>query len=179
MPSGDITNLNSDKELVQKIKESSDGAFKLLFIKYYSALINFCFYRIRNLEASKDLVQEIFTKLWIARDNLNPEKSIKSYLYKSAVNQIINFRKHSSSKNISLDESISTKEKSNIINLENQIDLFSCIEKLPEKLKTVFMLSRIEGFKYPEIAEICEISVKAVEKRMTKAFKVLRKVLSN
>ena len=63
MPSDDITNLNSDKEIVQKIKESSDSAFKLLFTKYYNSLINFCFYRIRNFEASKDLVQEIFTKL--------------------------------------------------------------------------------------------------------------------
>ena len=179
MPSDDITNLYSDKELVQKIKESSDSAFKLLFTKYYSALINFCFYRIRNLEASKDLVQEIFTKLWISRNNLDPDKSVKSYLYKSILNQIINFKKHSSSKTLSLDESISIEENSNTSNLENQIDLFSCIEKLPEKLKTVFMLSRIEGFKYPEIAEICEISVKAVEKRMTKAFKILRKALSN
>ncbi len=71
------------------------------------------------------------------------------------------------------------KKNQILSNLENQIDLFSCIENLPEKLKTVFMLSRIEGFKYPEIAEICEISIKAVEKRMTKAFKILRKVLSN
>jgi RNA polymerase sigma-70 factor (ECF subfamily) len=179
MPPDDITNLYSDKELVQKIKENSDSAFKLLFTKYYNPLINFCFYRIRTLDVSKDLVQEIFTRLWISRNNLDPEKSIKSYLYKSAVNQIINFKKHSSSKNLSFDESISTKEKSNITNLENQIDLFSCIENLPEKLKTVFMLSRVEGLKYPEIAEICGISVKAVEKRMTKAFKTLRKVLSN
>ncbi len=179
MPSDDITNLYSDKEIVQKIKESSDSAFKLLFTKYYNALVNFCFYRIRNFEVSKDLVQEIFTRLWISRDNLDPEKSIKSYLYKSAVNQIINNKKHSSSQNLTLDESISTKEKSSISNLENQIDLFTCIEELPEKLKTVFMLSKIEGYKYPEIAEICEISVKAVEKRMTKAFNILRKVLSN
>ena len=179
MPSDDITNLNSDKEIVQKIKESSDSAFKLLFTKYYNSLINFCFYRIRNFEASKDLVQEIFTKLWISRDNLDPEKPIKAYLYKSVLNQIINFKKHSSSKTLSLDDSISIKEKSSINNLENLIDLFSCIEKLPEKLKTVFMLSRIEGFKYQEIAEICEISVKTVEKRMTKAFKILRRALSN
>ena len=58
---------------------------------------------------------------------------------------------------------------------ENRIDLFTAIDNLPEKLKTVFMLSRIESFKYSEIAEICNISIKAVEKRMTKALKILRK----
>jgi len=175
----DNTSLNSDKELVQKIKKSSESAFKLLFTKYYGSLVKFCFYRIRNLDVSKDLVQEIFTNLWLSRDRLDPEKSIKAYLYKSATNQIINFSKHSSSKNLSFDESIFTKGNSNNSNLENQIDIFSSIEKLPEILKTTFMLSRVEGFKYSEIAEICEISVKAVEKRMTKAFKILHKFLSN
>jgi RNA polymerase sigma-70 factor, ECF subfamily len=178
MPS-DVNNISSDKELIQKIKESNQSAFKQLFTFYYGALVKFCFYRIRNLDVSKDLVQEIFTNLWISRNRLDSEKSIKAYLYKSAVNQVINLSKHSSSKNFSFDESISTEINSNNSNLENQIDLFSSIEKLPEKLKTVFMLSRIEGFKYSEIAEICQISVKAVEKRMTKAFKILREILSN
>ena len=177
MPS-DITKTYSDKELIQKISESSESAFKSLFTQYYNSLVKFCFYRIRNLEASKDLVQEVFTNLWISRNRLDPEKSIKAYLYRSVVNQIINLKKHSSSQNISFDESISTKENSKLSNLENQIDIFSSIDKLPDKLKTVFLLSRVEGFKYSEIAEICEISVKAVEKRMTQTFKKLRKSLT-
>ncbi len=177
--STDISSFNNDRELVQKIKESSQNAFKLLFTKYYGSLIKFCLYRTRNLDISKDIVQEIFTNLWISRNRLNPEKSVKAYLYKSTINQIINFKKHSSSQSFSLNDSISTKKNSNYTDLENKIDLFSSVEKLPEKLKTVFLLSRIEGFKYSEIAEICEISIKAVEKRMTKAFKILRKILSN
>lgn len=173
-----VTNSNSDKELILEIKENNEIAFKELFYKYYNILINFCWYRTRDLDLSKDLVQEIFAKLWIARNNLDPEKSVKSYLFKSLTNQIINNSKLSSAKNISIDESILNNTTANNINIENQIDLHSAIEKLPEKLKTVFMLSRIEGFKYSEIAEICEISIKAVEKRMTKTLKILRKSLS-
>lgn len=177
MPS-DITKTYSDKELIQKISENSETAFKSLFTQYYGPLVKFSFYRIRNLEASKDLVQEVFTNLWISRKRLNPERSIKAYLYRSVVNQIINLKKHSSAQNISFDESISSKENSNMSNLENQIDIFSGIDKLPDKLKNVFLLSRSEGFKYSEIAEICGISVKAVEKRMSKTFKILRKFLT-
>ncbi|MCB9250002.1 MAG: sigma-70 family RNA polymerase sigma factor [Ignavibacteriales bacterium] len=173
-----VTYSNSDKELIIQIKENSEIAFKELFYKYYKILITFCWYRTRNIDLSKDLVQEVFAKLWISRNNLNHEKSVKSYLFKSLTNQIINNSKLSSSKNISIDESILNSTPANNINIENQIDLHSAIEKLPEKLKTVFMLSRIEGFKYSEISEICEISIKAVEKRMTKTLKILRKSLS-
>ena len=121
------------------------------------------------------MVQEIFTYVWQSRDKLDPEKSIKSFLYKAITNKIINHLKHSSSKTLQLNESVSTKVLNETNTLEFKIDIYSAIEKLPEKLKTVFMLSRIEGFKYSEIAEICNISVKAVEKRMTKALKILRK----
>jgi len=173
-----ITNIASDKELIIEIKASSQNAFKILFNNYYKPLIDFCLYRRIDLDISKDIVQEIFTYIWQSRDKLDPDKSIKSFLYKSVTNKIINYIKHSSSKTLQLDESISPKPQNNGLTIESKIDIYSAIEKLPEKLKSVFMLSRIEGFKYSEIAEISEISVKAVEKRMTKALKLLRKSIS-
>lgn len=176
--SSKITDLNSDKELILQIRTGDKNAFKTLFIKYYRKLINFCLYRSVDLETAKDLVQEIFTKLWNSKSHLDPEKSIQAYLYKSITNQIINLAKHSSSKNISLDISIFAKSANNEQSIDDKIDIETSIEKLPEKLKTVFLLSRIEGFKYSEIAEICNISVKAVEKRMSKAFLLLRKDLN-
>ena len=165
----------SDKELIVEIKNDNRNAFQTLFFVYYKKLLDFSIYRTKDLETSKDLVQDVFSNVWDARDRLDPEKSIKSYLYKVLTNQIINLAKHSSSKTISLNDSISHLSNTDTNNLENSIDLFTAIEELPAKLKTVFMLSRIEGFKYSEIAEICEISVKAVEKRMTMALKLLRK----
>ena len=165
----------SEKELIIEIKNDNRNAFQTLFYSYYKKLLDFSLYRTRDLETSKDLVQEVFSNIWDGRDRLDPTKSIKSYLYKSLTNQIINLAKHSSSKTFPLNDSISHLVNSDANSLENSIDLFSAIEELPVKLKTVFMLSRIEGFKYSEIAEICDISVKAVEKRMTKALKFLRK----
>lgn len=172
-----ITNSSSDKDLILEIKENNEFAFQTLFYKYYKKLIDFCMYRTRDLDVSKDLVQELFTAIWISRDSLDPNKSIKSYLYRSLTNKIINYSKLSSSKTISLDDSLLQHEKSNNISFENQIDINALIEKLPDKLRLTFLLSRVEGFKYSEIAEIFDISVKAVEKRMTKALKMLRKLI--
>jgi len=57
------------------------------------------------------------------------------------------------------------------------MDLYinDALEGIPEKLKIVFIMNKFEGFKYLEIAEMLEISVKTVESRMSKILKILRK----
>ena len=167
-------NDTADEELVEAIKENNHAAFKILYYRYFQKLIRFALYRLHSIETARDLVQELFFKVWTGRERLNPQKSIKAYLYKSLNNLIINHLKLSSTQTSllsDLDESkIKAEEKQ-----EYKIDIKNAIERLPEKLKTVFILSRVEGYKYTEIAEICDISVKAVEKRMTKVFVLLRK----
>ncbi|MGE5805882.1 MAG: RNA polymerase sigma factor [Ignavibacteria bacterium] len=167
------TNVPEDSELTRLIKEGNEEAFKNLFCKYFKVLVRYAWYRTNSIELSRDLVQEIFFNVWIKRNLLNPQKSIKAYLYKSLINSIIDQKKLSSSKNISLDKIKNTADE---ISLENNIDIRNAVNKLPEKLKTVYILSRIEGYKYTEIAELCNISVKTVEKRMSHVFDFLKKL---
>ena len=127
---------------------------------------------------ASDLVQELFFKIWIGRKNINPEKSIKAYLYKSLNNLVINQLKHSSSQTYSYESIGDEKRIAETKDIEMEMDVKKALEKLPEKVKTVYLLSRLEGYKYQEIAEICEISVKAVEKRMAKAFEIMKKIFN-
>ena len=165
-----------DEELVKAIKEGDHNAFKILYYRYFPKLIRFTYYRLHSIETSRDLVQDLFFRVWTGRERLNPQKSIQAYLYKSLSNLIINHQKLSSSKTSSLTEIDERKIKADE-EQDDTIDIRNAIERLPEKLKTVFILSRVGGYKYSEIAEICNISVKAVEKRMTKLFVLLRKIL--
>jgi RNA polymerase sigma-70 factor (ECF subfamily) len=174
----EITNSFSEDELVSEIRKGNKNAFQSLFYLYYNRLIEFSFYRLKNLDAAKDLVQEVFTNIWISRSNLDPNKSIKSYLYKSLTNRIINYAAHSSSQTLKIDVAQHKNLSSSKSSLDDKIDLSTAINELPANLKTVFMLSRIERFTYAEIAEICDISIKAVEKRMSKALKILRKIFN-
>ncbi|MGE5846408.1 MAG: RNA polymerase sigma factor, partial [Ignavibacteria bacterium] len=98
------TNVPEDSELTRLIKEGNEEAFKNLFCKYFKVLVRYAWYRTNSIELSRDLVQEIFFNVWIKRNLLNPQKSIKAYLYKSLINSIIDQKKLSSSKNISLDK---------------------------------------------------------------------------
>ncbi|MDZ7763999.1 MAG: sigma-70 family RNA polymerase sigma factor [Melioribacteraceae bacterium] len=164
----------SDEILVKLIKQNDPDAFKELYYKYYKQLYRYAYFRLYAVETTRDLIQDLFSRVWNNRKNLNPNKPIKSYLYRSLTNIIINHSRLESSKNVSyskLDEEISGREEE----LDQQIDIQSAINELPEKLKSVYLLSRVEGYKYKEISEILQISVKAVEKRMSKALILLRK----
>ncbi len=154
-------NLN-DAELVSMIIKGDKESFRLLHLKYYDSLIRFAWFKIHCINTSRDLVQDLFLKIWINRKNLDPYKSIQSYLYKAMNNLIINHVKLHSTRNIPLSDvydKIANQE-----NIETQIDIKKTLNNLPEKLQTVFKLSRYENNKYSEIAEICGISVKTVEK---------------
>ncbi len=169
---------NNDRDLVEAVMQNNAGAFKVLYYKYFKPLIRFAWYRLHSVDVSRDLVQEVFFRVWMKRENLNPDKSFKAYLYKSLNNLIINYRKLKSTGTVSLEDESLRKRKYEEEKIDIEIDTLNALEKLPEKLKTVFILSRTEGYKYSEIAEICGISVKAVEKRMTKAFTLLKKYLT-
>jgi RNA polymerase sigma-70 factor, ECF subfamily len=169
-----IEKTDNEKDLVLAVRQSDHDAFKELYFKYFQMLIRFAWFRVHSVDTAKELVQELFIRVWSSRKNLDPGKSIKAYLYRSLGNLIINHEKLKSSNNISLDNSDYLEPGKNE-NIDLQIDIRDAINSLPEKMKSVYMLSRYDGFSYDEIADICNISKKAVEKRMSKAFILLRK----
>ncbi len=98
----DNNNIPADESLVADIKNGNADSFKLLYFKYYPMLIRFALYRTHSLDMARETIQELFYRIWVKRHLLNPEKSIKAYLYKSLNNILINNKNLHSSKNISL-----------------------------------------------------------------------------
>jgi len=172
-----MTNIGSKSqaELVSALRGGDKAAFRQLYFHYYEQLYRFAFFRTGSEEVSKDLLQDLFYRIWESRQRLNPEKSFKAYLYKSLGNMIIDNSRRKSAQNLSLERVPEAKSSDYDV---SGIDVKNAIEKLPVKLQEVLSMSRYEGFKYSEIAEILGISLKAVEKRMTKAFKLLKSILS-
>ena len=174
-----IYNNLTDRELVEAIVNDDQTAFKELYYRYFKILVRFSWYRLHCSETSSDLVQDLFYKIWSQRQRLDPSKSIKAYLYKALNNMIINHSALSHSHTYSLESITDENNSFNQNDIDLMIDIGKAVDDLPEKLRVVYMLSRIEGYKYSEIAAICEISVKAVEKRMSQAFERLRKKINN
>jgi len=137
---------------------------------------------VYDLDEAKEIVQEVFTNLWLKREEITTEKSIKSYLYTSVRNRCLNFiRDHKKFQSQLLDVDIADfdmqieNDPSGINDLEAKVNY--AINKLPEKCAEVFKLSRFEEMKYKEIGDKLNISVKTVEAQISKALKYLREEL--
>jgi len=174
----------SEKSLLQKIKQSDRNAFQQIFTKYHPILFRYIFYRTKNYSLAQDIVQETFLKVWLNRESLKPRLAFFPYIVKISSNLVKDHYKH---------EQVRNKHKDSIPIIENSIDDdpdaaldFNLLEQqinitvnnnLPLKCRTIFILSRVEGKSNQEIADLLNLSKKTVENQLYHALKVLKKKL--
>ena len=175
--------MEKDFVFVEKLKNGDNNAYTLLMNDYYKNLCGYANLFTKDPSKSEDIVQNIFVKIWIYRKKIDPNISIKKYLYKSVYNEFIDqYRKNKSV--ISLEEKylkvIDTIIDYNSLDIEKlMMNVNREIDKLPEKCKRVFILNKKEGLTHDEIAEYLQISTKTVESHITRAFKILNQKLGN
>ena len=154
--------------------------FKNLFENHFAQVRKSVFYRSGNADVATDIAQETFLKIWEKQNSIQPEK-IKGLLFKIAGDLYIShYRKQKRSFEFFNNYIFDTKSQSpeEEMAFEQLKDSYkNALEKMNEKQRTVFLLSRAENLKYAEIAEMLGISVKAVEKRMKNALEHLRNLL--
>lgn len=169
--------------LLKKIKQSDISAFNTLFKIYENDIFNFLLFKLLNKETAEDLLQEVFLILWENRSKINIELSIKAYLYTSAKNLSINHFRHNSvikrHEENALSETSYYESPQEIYEKdESNKTLLNTINKLPEKTRVTFLMSRVDGLAYKEIAERLNISIKTVENQIGSALKKLRDLLA-
>ncbi len=155
----------------------SERIFNQLYKTWGKPIYNFIFFKCGDDAQANDLVQEAFIKLWQNCAKVQEEKA-KSFLYTVANNMFLNEVAHKKVvlKHAQLQPQKINEQSPEYVLEEKQFHkkLQDAIANLTEGQRTAFLLNRIEGKKYSEIAEILEISVKAVEKRMSQALASLR-----
>ena len=152
--------------------------FSKAFKSYSKDLHDFLYYKFGSHINPKDKVQEAFIKLWEKCKDVSPSKA-KSFLFTVANNLTLNDLAHQKVvlKFQQTKPKSSTNENPQFLLEENEYlqKLQHAISNLTEAQRVAFLLNRIEGKKHKEIAEILNISTKAVEKRIYGALKQLRK----
>lgn len=166
-------------------------SFKELFFTYHGRLVLFANKFTYDIQAAQDLVQDAFLKLWEKTEDLSSVESPKAYLFQAVRNSCINYQRHLNIKKSATEELVSklnSVEKSAYFDpddplhslLEKEIEekVDELVTSMPEKCRQVFTMSRREYLKNKQIAEKLGISVKMVEKHISKALSILRAGLS-
>lgn len=153
-----------------------EQVYESIFKTHSRIIFNHIFYKYGNEEKAHDAVQEAFVKLWEHCAKVPPAKA-KSFLYTVANNLYLNVLKAEKVRVKYADKSLrNTNETPEFIMEENEFKekLDAALNSLPENQRATFLMNRIDGLKYAEIAELEGVSVKAIEKRMHLALKSLR-----
>jgi RNA polymerase sigma-70 factor (ECF subfamily) len=175
---------SSNRDLINSLKKGEEKAYMYLLDKFHRRLHAYAMTLVNDNARAEDIVQNVFLKTWQYRKKLNEEFLIQSFLYRSIYNEFINaYNKDKSVMLLQMKyyESLAeVAEGTDDKIIQKMIDLVSQeIEKLPPKCRQIFSLSKKEGLSNIEIAEYLNITPKAVEKQITKAFNVLRNRLKD
>jgi len=178
----------SESLIFKKVRAGDLPAFRQLYHVYFQRLYLFA-QKFVDSEMAKDVVQDCFYNFWINREKIEITTSVSAYLFTVIKNRCYKIlseehRKQVGEQNYSL--MLKKEELQFFINSEKSILEFdvkdrieNVMQHLPEKCAAVFSESRFNGLSNKDIADKFNISVKAVEKQISKALKLFRKEFKN
>lgn len=176
--------MQNDSEITGRIRQGDKQEFEKLFRSSYVSLVRYTKTIIRDHDASEEIVQEFFFRLWQDRQNLKIESSLNGYLYRSVHNRALHYLEHQKVVSRHAGEVLATADLTSepvtdaIYYHELQARVARVLERLPERCRLIFRMNRFEGLKYNEIADKLAVSLKTVEADMGKALKEFRKALA-
>jgi RNA polymerase sigma-70 factor (family 1) len=164
--------------LKQKIAAGDQKAFRELFMAYCGRLTQFAFSLVKSQEAAREIVDEVFIRIWRNKTTIQNIQNLTVYLYTATKNTALNYLSLHAKKNITqsfdnlpvqmIDEQSPEKK---MINAEILTKITQAIEELPPRCKMVFKLVREDGLSYKEVGAILNISPKTVDAQMVIAVK--------
>ncbi len=168
---------HKDGDLWQQTRCSNIPAFNELYNRYWSKMYLSAYKVLKDHEASEDMIQEVFTQLWMKRKDTDIA-CLSAYLYGMVRNQVFKFLRDGNIARKHLDR-IShitfAEQTEQAVNFNELQEMYSkTVAGLPARCQEVFQLSRNENLSTKEIATRLDISPKTVEHQITKALKLLR-----
>jgi len=173
----------ADMDLMILLKKGDHAAYLEIYDRYKSPLQAHAWKKLGQAQDVQDVIQELFTELWMKREALTLTTGLANYLYTAVRNRSLNLiykRKKENFYLASLNEFIN--EGNYLIDLqirekELRATIQQEVDSLPPRMKEVFNLCRDQGLSHKQIAEQLGTSEHTVSKQMTNVLKILRKKL--
>ena len=172
----------SDKMLLEDVDEQA--SFRILYNRYWEALYKKAFHRFGNSDDAEDAVQEIFISLWRNKNTIQIEDTLAPYLFSALKYYIIKQVYLKAKKCIQVTLSTENLEHFEFTTeellqyKELQLVIANEVNGLPERMREIYRLSRVENLQNAEIAATLKVSEQTVKNTLTTALKRLRESLS-
>ncbi len=171
----------TDEQLLQQIKQGDKLAFRQLFDRHYKVLLGTAVNMLKDVNAAKDVTQEVFLQVWQKRETLQIHSNPLAYLKRSVINRSLN---HIKSRKAFVEDTVLQNKASQQVEANENLAaqdvekaMQAALKTLPERCRVIFVMRRLEGMSLKEIAQQLDISPKTVENQITKALKVLQKAV--
>ena len=183
-----------DQDLLVLLRKNKDKAYRYLVDTYAGMIYNTCFNLVRSVEDAEDLVQEVFTAVYLSLDSFEGNSKVSTWVYSIAINKSKEFLRSKTRKKRSGHMVVIEKEESHFLpsqvidfdhpgvkmeDKELAAVLFSAIDQLSENQQVAFVMHKIEGYSYEEISRKMDLSISSVESLMFRARKKLKESLEN
>jgi RNA polymerase sigma-70 factor (family 1) len=160
--------------LQQRIGRLDDQqAYKELYTSLYACLFGFARTIVQSRESAEEIVSDVFIRLWERRKELEKIENLRVYLYVATRNVAFNYLdKQKRTPTHSFDDlkaeftSIYFDPEQLLITADMLALIQKAIDQLPPKCKMIFKLTKEDGLKYREVAEVLGLSVKTVENQL-------------
>jgi RNA polymerase sigma-70 factor, ECF subfamily len=183
----------SDVQLMLDVKAGDQRSFELLLQRYRTPLVNFLYRMVRSREQAEDLAQEVFLRVYRAREDYEPSAKFTTWLFRIATNLALNsLRDHRYQKlEVSMDAPIIADAEDgeermmevadehpdieqHLVDEARKKMIRHAIEKLPEKQRAAVLLHKYQELDYGEISKILQCSESALKSLLFRAYETLR-----
>lgn len=162
--------------IISAIREGDEISFEQAYVSRRDKVFHYFLKKTRSEEDARDLLQTTFLKLWQYRHSLNADYSLDQHLFNIAYTVFVDaLRKQQKDQRIDYILRHETDETPPEDNKELDDRLHALLEQLPPERKRAFILHRLEGYSYKEVASQLSISVKAVDNHISRTLKYLKK----
>lgn len=166
---------------IDGIQDGNERAFENMFRAYYSRLCRFAAEYVDSEHRARDLVQDVFLRIWERRAEWTVQRSLKAYLYRAVRNRALNAMRRRDTRHEAKEDLKHTTERRTRGTAVEAVhagvlseEVETAIQALPERRRTAFLLHRRHGLTYKEIASAMGITPKTVENQIGRALKALR-----
>ena len=170
--------IQSDLELMLRIKDGDAASFEVLLLRYRIPLVSFLHRMVRDRALAEDLAQEVFLRVYQARERYQPEARFTTWLYRIATNLALNAIRDRKDKVSEpaferfVDPQPTVEQR--LIERDRERLIRQAVESLPENQCVAVILHKYQEVDYRQIAGVLNVSESAVKSLLFRAYETLR-----